>query len=92
MFSTGSFDADFNSYSRLFESSMTTFSKLTDPSKLNVKQKRIIVRKVQKTGTLANAFTYYRVPQGIMAEMALLNNLELTDQVPAGKLIKVVGE
>ncbi len=85
-------DADFNSYSRLFESSMTTFSKLTDPSKLNVKQKRIIVRKVQKTGTLANAFTYYRVPQGIMAEMALLNNLELTDQVPAGKLIKVVGE
>jgi predicted Zn-dependent protease len=32
------------------------------------------------------------VTQDKMADIALLNNLELTDQVAAGKLIKVVGK
>jgi predicted Zn-dependent protease len=73
-------------------SSMTTFSALTDASKINVKPKRIQVVTVQRTGTLSDAFVYYRVPQKQYNELALLNDLELTDQVQVGKLIKIIGE
>lgn len=85
-------DADFNSYFRLLESSMVSFARLTDASKLNVKPKKILVRRVQRAGTLANALSYYGMPQTMMEELALLNNLELNTQVAAGKLIKIVGE
>jgi len=83
---------DFNAYSRTFESTMANFSKLTDPSKINVKAKKILVKPVQKAGTVAEAFKSLGVNQSNMNEMALLNDLELTEKVPAGKLIKIIGE
>ena len=85
-------EADFPNYSGAMESSMKTFAKLTDASKINVKPQKVFVRKVQRTGTLASVFSSFGVPQDKMNEYALLNNLELTDQVQAGKLIKIVGE
>jgi predicted Zn-dependent protease len=85
-------DANFNSYFRMFESTMINFNRLTDPSKLNVKPQRIRLKKVQQAGTLANVFRYYSVPENRTKELALLNNLELTDQVKIGKLIKIIGE
>jgi predicted Zn-dependent protease len=85
-------DADFNAYTRIFESSMASFDKLTDPAKLNVKQKKIIVKSVLKSGTVSEAFKALGVAQNRMNEMALLNNLELTAQVSAGRLVKIVGE
>jgi len=85
-------EADFNSYANTFNSSMATFARLTDASKINVKPKKVQVVKVQRAGTFADAFSYYRVSQDKQAELALLNGLELTDQVPVGKLIKVIGE
>jgi predicted Zn-dependent protease len=84
--------ADFNSYTNTFNSTMTTFAKLTDASKINVKPKKVQVVKVQRAGTLADAFSYYRVSQDKQNELALLNDLELTDQVPVGKMIKIIGE
>jgi len=85
-------ETDFSSFGRSFESAMSTFARLTDASKINVKPKRIQVVKVQKPGTLNDAFAYYRVPQKQYNELALLNDMELSDQVQAGKLIKIVGE
>lgn len=92
VFHSVSTEVDFPSYSGAMESSMKTFSKLTDASKINVKPQKVHVMKVQRTGTLASAFTSLGVPQAKMNEFALLNNLELTDQVQAGKMIKIVGE
>jgi predicted Zn-dependent protease len=85
-------EADFGTYNNIFSTSMTSFSKLTDPSKINVKPKKILVKKVQRAGTLTDAFIYYGVKQNQMKDLALLNNLELTDKVQAGKLIKIIGE
>ncbi|MFZ0471106.1 MAG: M48 family metalloprotease [Bacteroidales bacterium] len=85
-------EADFPNYSGVMESSMKSFAKLTDASKINVKPQRVYVKKVQQTGTLASVFSSYGIPQDKMNEYALLNDLELTDQVQAGKLIKIVGE
>jgi predicted Zn-dependent protease len=85
-------EADFNTYSSIMNSSMTTFSDLTDASKINVKPKKVEIVKVQRAGTLSDAFVYYRVPQKQYNELALLNDIELTDQVQVGKLIKIIGE
>jgi predicted Zn-dependent protease len=83
-------DVDFNSYYRIFESTMTNFNRLTDPSKLNVKPKRIKIVQVPAAGTLAQAFKSLNVPDSQMKELALLNNLELTGNVGKGKLIKII--
>jgi predicted Zn-dependent protease len=85
-------EADFNTYFNTMETTMKTFAKLTDASKINVKPTKMLIKKVQRTGTLANAFSYYGVPQAKMEELALLNNMELTSNVQAGKLIKVIGK
>jgi predicted Zn-dependent protease len=85
-------EADYNTYTRLMETAMTSFSRLTDPVKLNVKPKKIIVKPVQKAGTVAEAFRALGVSQQKLNEVALLNDLELTDKVQAGRLVKVIGE
>lgn len=85
-------EPDFNNYIRNFETTMTTFNTLTDPVKLNVKPKKIVVKQTSKAGTATEVFKSLGVPQNRMNEMALLNNLELSSNVPAGKLIKVIGE
>ena len=85
-------ETDFNTYFNTMETTMKTFAKLTDASKINVKPTMVLIKKVQKTGSLANAFSYYGVPQAKMEELALLNDMELTSNVQAGKLIKVIGQ
>jgi predicted Zn-dependent protease len=85
-------EVDYTTYTHTFETTMVNFSRLTDPTKINVKPKKIMVKKVQRSGTLTDAFNYFGVQQKQMAELALLNNLELTDKVQAGKLIKIIGQ
>jgi len=84
-------EADNNTYSESFMASMGTFSVLSDPSKLNKKPVKILVKRVQRTGTFADALRYYGIQQNKMDELAFLNNLELSDVVQSGKLIKVTG-
>ncbi len=69
---------------------MVNFDKLTEPSKLNVQPNKIRIEKVQHAGTLADAFRSFGIQQQQMEEFAFLNNMELTEQVPAGALIKIV--
>jgi len=85
-------DADFNSYFRVFESTMVNFDRLTEPSKLNVQPQRLRIRQVRRSGTLDNAFNYFNVPAKQKQELAFLNNLELTDQVAQGRFIKIIGD
>ncbi|MBN1386842.1 MAG: M48 family metalloprotease [Bacteroidales bacterium] len=84
-------EVNYNIYGDPFMATMNTFSRLTDPAKLNKMPVKILVKKVQRTGTLADALKYYGMQQDRMNELSFLNNLELTDVVQAGKLIKVIG-
>ncbi len=84
-------EANYNIYGDPFMVTMNTFSRLTDPVKINKKPVKILIKRVQRTGTLADAFKYYGIKQDKMNELALLNNLELNDRVQAGNLIKVTG-
>lgn len=85
-------EADYPVYASAFTSTMGDFSRLTDPSKLNRKPNKILIKKVQNTGTLADAFRFYGVKPDKMEELALLNNIELSGQVQAGSLIKIIGQ
>ncbi len=85
-------DTGFSKYQNTFDATMKSFSKLTDASKINVKAKTIAVKKVPRAGTVAEAFTALGVKKADMEDVALLNNLELTDKVQAGRLVKVISE
>lgn len=85
-------EADFAGFAPTMEASMKTFAQLTDASRINVKPKKLYVKKAPSAGTLASTLSYYKMPQAMMNELALLNNMELTDPVPAGKYIKIVSE
>ena len=81
---------DFNSYMQLFQSTMGTFSVLTDQSKINKQPERVRIKTVPQNSTLAQAFSSFRVDQKRMEELAILNGMELNDQVTRGMLIKVI--
>jgi len=85
-------EAGFNNYARIFETTMSNFDRLTESSKLNVKPKRIKVVQVPATAALSQTFKSLKVSENQMKELALLNNLELTDRVEKGKLIKIIGD
>ena len=85
-------EADFRTYQPAIESTLTSFAPLNDPAKLNVKPKKVIVRAANRPGTLSQVLTSFGAPQSQLKELALLNNLELNSDIPAGKLIKIIGE
>ena len=85
-------EENFNAYYRTFETTMLNFDRLSDPSKLNVKPKRINVKAAPRSGTLENTFKSFGIQQNLHSELALLNNMELSDVVKQGTLIKIIGD
>lgn len=83
---------DFNAYQGYFQNSMQSFRELTDPAKINKKATRIRIRTVNSATTLANALRSYGMPQDRMEELAILNGMQLSDVVPSGMMIKILGE
>ena len=83
---------DYFSYSGTFENTMKNFKKLTNQSRINVKPERIKVVKISNPGSLQNIFRSYNIAADRYEEIAVLNSMMLTDIVPAGTLIKVLGK
>ena len=80
---------DFSRYMNTFKRTMTNFSKLTDPSKLNVQPTRIKIITVSKTGTLRDILLLNGVPSVDLEELAIVNGMQLDDQIPSGELLKI---
>ena len=83
-------DADFMNYVPVFKSTMEKFDKLTDAVKLNMKPSKIKIYEVTKTQTLSEIFKSQKIADNRFKELALLNNLELTDKIEKGRLIKLI--
>jgi len=81
---------DFNRYTGQFKQSMTKFDQLKDPAKLNKKPKRIKVAKVQSGGTLKEVLTSFDTKPSDLESAAILNGMQLNQQVSSGTLIKVI--
>jgi len=85
-------DADFNNFVPVFRATMEKFDKLTDPARLNVKPKRIKIYEVKKAGTFAEVMKGFNVSESKIKELALLNNIEITERVEQGKMVKTISE
>src|SRR5690606_16424088 len=85
-----SMPADFNSYVRVFQGSMGSFSELRDQSKINRKPERIRIVEVPQNASLGQTLKRFNVPEARMNELATLNGMILEDQVAKGRLIKVI--
>ncbi|MBK8699403.1 MAG: M48 family metalloprotease [Saprospiraceae bacterium] len=83
-------NADFNSYFNAFQTTMKSFNKLTDASKINKLPQRIKIVTAKKNGTLQQIMADYKMGQDKMNELSLLNGMDLTATVEAGTLVKVL--
>ncbi len=83
-------EEDFDQHKQAFSATMDGFKKLTDPARLNVQPDRLSVREVTSRNSLVNILSSWNVPADQIDEMAFLNNMEPSDQIEAGTLIKVV--
>ncbi|QHJ09547.1 hypothetical protein [Hymenobacter busanensis] len=66
------------------------FQRLTDRDKLTRQPERVRVKTLKLRSTLDKALRTYNVPENRLEEMAILNGMQLNEQVNAGSLIKVV--
>jgi predicted Zn-dependent protease len=82
---------DFGSYQSLFTTTSTSFKNLTDSDKLNRKPDRVVIKKMTKSQTLNEAFRSFNMPTSKYEELAILNGMELSDVVPSGEYIKIIG-
>ena len=83
-------EKDFQKYEQSFDYIMTNFKKLTDPARLNVKAEKLDVITVRQGGTFSQVMSNLKVPSKRHEELAILNGMELTDQVKQGSKLKMV--
>jgi predicted Zn-dependent protease len=83
---------DFNAYFGQFQNTMRNFKNLTDPSKLNKQPNRIRIVTASRSGSLQNLLIQNGMLEKDLEELALINGMELNEQLPAGTMIKIVAE
>ncbi len=83
---------DYNAYSQYFLSTMQNFRTLTDASKLNRQPERIRLRSTTSATTLEQALKSFGIPAARLNEFAILNGLNLSDQIAQGTMLKVIGQ
>ncbi len=79
---------NFGGYASLFQRTMESFKRLTDPTFLNRQPTRINIREVKSTTSLKSALMSFGTSSDNLEELAILNGMELSDQVTSGMLIK----
>ena len=84
--------ADFARYESVIDKTMVGFNELKDQNKLNVRPEKIKVVSVKTEGTLGQALLAYNVPTTRHRELSVVNGMDITDKVKAGKLIKIVAK
>ncbi len=83
---------NFNSYFSTFQYTMKNFRALSDPAKLNKQPMRVKIVTATRTATLQQLLSEQNMPSDMMTELSLINGMELSNQVQAGTLFKVLRE
>jgi len=82
--------ADFAAYESAMDRTMVGFNELKDQNKINARPEKIKVVPVKTEGTLGQALLAYNMPTTRHWELGIVNGMDVTDKVKAGKLIKIV--
>jgi predicted Zn-dependent protease len=80
----------YSQYSPTFSITFGGFRNLDDPSKINVRPERLAVKTVSKAGSLGTILKQFGTPESELENLAVLNGMQLEDNVGAGTLIKIV--
>ena len=80
----------FDKHLNTFESTMRGFKQLSDPKKINVKPDRIRLRTTKTSGTVESSLRSIGIPKEDLDDIALLNGMELKENLPANTLVKVI--
>lgn len=83
---------DFPNYEPLFLQTMRGFKTLSDPNKLNRKPERIRIKTIVAPTTLRQALLSFNQPEKKLEELAILNGMQLTDNLDKGMMIKTIGQ
>jgi predicted Zn-dependent protease len=81
----------FGNHQPTFLSTSRNFRELTDSEKLNRKPDVIHIRTIPQSMTLESAFRHFNVPADQFEKLAVLNGMELNEQLRSGELIKTIG-
>ena len=84
--------ASFATYSPQFTSTAKGYSRLTEANKLNRQSERIRIKTAASNMTLASAFAANGIPSKRYEELAILNGMKTSDQLPKGTLYKIVAK
>ncbi len=82
----------FPNYQANFLASMQNFRELKDSEKLNRKPDVLKLETLNKPMTLQEALQIFKMPKERFEELAILNGMLLTDQLPKGMMIKIIGK
>ena len=80
----------FANYQSSFSQTMGQFKPLTDPAKINVMPSKLTIKKTTSPATLRSLFQQNGVPADKMENLAIMNEMQLDDMVPANTMIKIV--
>lgn len=80
----------FDKYLNTFERTMKGFKELTDSKKINVKPDRIRLRTTKTAGTVESSLRSMGIPKDDLDDFALLNGMDLSENLPANTLVKVI--
>ena len=81
----------FPTYQPTFMATVRNFQELKDAEKLNRKPELLRLRTLNQTMTLQAALQSFNMPKERFDELAILNGMQLSDQINAGTIIKVIG-
>lgn len=84
--------ASFGTYAEQFNQVARGLQRLTDTSRLGRQAERIRIKQVKTATTLRQALTANGVLSARLEQLAIVNGMQFTDQLPAGTLFKVVGK
>lgn len=84
--------ATFNNHLNQFKSVAQGFRSVSDGNILNRQPERIRIKTVQSSGTLQQTLKDYNMPDSKLADLAILNGMELNARVEKGMLIKTLGK
>ncbi|MEO1438496.1 MAG: M48 family metalloprotease, partial [Bacteroidota bacterium] len=85
-------EVDFPNYNSQFLNTMRGFRTLTDQSKINVFPDVVKIKTAPRTMTLREGLKMHGTPDSRLDEVAILNQMQLTDQITAGFLFKTLGK
>jgi len=80
----------FDKHLNTFEKTMRGFKELSDPKKINVKPDRVRLRTTKAAGSVESAFRTMGIPKDDLDDIALLNGMQLSENLPANTLVKVI--